>query len=154
MLYVSCTINSSWIQGQSVANHYGYHTALRSVPRASRRSQDVVVAFPSASCQTGCKFQRQKSSVLKCLLHFICLLDFPLFLNTSARNSFALLFPAHCCLLLPGVNIFSTLSFFSPNTVTGEEEQAQAGSSLSVLPLLCRMGKLCFFLLPFFATSC
>lgn len=30
--------------------------------------------------------------------------------------------PIPGCLLLPGVNIFSTLSFFLPNTVTGERE--------------------------------
>lgn len=43
----------------------------------------------------GACFKGKKSSVPKCWLRFVCLLDFHLFLNTSARNSFALLFPAH-----------------------------------------------------------
>lgn len=106
MFYVSCTINSSWIQGQSMANHCGYHTALLSVPQASHSSQDVLVAFPSA--KLGASFKGKRSSVLKCWLHFVYLLDFWFFLNTSARNSFALLFPAHLWLSVIAWCIFST----------------------------------------------
>lgn len=95
-LYVSCTINSSQIQGQAAANHCGPSHSTDGCPTGIPWQPGRASGLPQ--CQPpnwGASFKGKKSSVLKCWLHFVCLLDFLLFLNTSARNSFALLFPAH-----------------------------------------------------------
>lgn len=65
------------------------------IPWASHSSQDVPAASQCQLPNWGARFQGKKSSVLKCWLHSVCLVDFYLFFNTSARNSFALLFPVH-----------------------------------------------------------
>lgn len=100
----------------------GYHTTLPAVPWASHGSQDVLVASPSASCQTGVQVSKAKRAmfwnagyVLSVCWTFIYFLTLQ---QETALLSFPLP-PITGCLLLPGVNIFSTLSFL-PSTVTGE----------------------------------
>lgn len=95
-LYVSCTINSSWIQGRSAADQYGLQHSIAAVPRASHGSWDLPGASLSASCQTGAQVSKAKRAVFWNAGYVLSACwTFHLFFNTSVRNSFALLFPTH-----------------------------------------------------------
>lgn len=121
-LYVSCTINSSQIEGWSAANHCGLSHRTAGCPMGIPQQLGPASGLPL--CQLpdqGASFNGKMSSVPKCWLGFVCLLDFHLFLNTWARSSFAFLSaPITGWLLLPGVNSFSALSLLLPSPVTGE----------------------------------
>lgn len=101
-----------------MANCCGCHTALLYVAQTSHSSQDVPVAKLCA------RFKGKRSLECTEMLVTFCLsigLYFLTFQQETALLCSSL--PITDCLLLPGVNIFSTLSFL-PNTVTGKEEQA------------------------------
>lgn len=93
-LYVSCTINNGRVQGRSAANHCGLSHNTASCPMGIPRQPGCASGLPQCQLPNwGASFKGKKSNVLKCWLRFVCLLDFHLFLNTSARNSFAFLPP-------------------------------------------------------------
>jgi len=85
--------------GRSPAHHRGLSHSTAGSPTGIPRQPGPAGGLPQCQLPNRAASSKgKKSSAPKRCLGLVCLLDFHLFLNTSARNSFALLFPAHCWL--------------------------------------------------------
>lgn len=146
VFYVSCTINSILATGWSAANQYELQHGIAGCPMGIPQQSGCATGV--SQCQLPnwrASFHGKKS---KCWLHFICLLDFHLFFNTSARNSFALLFSAHDWLSTIAWCNHLQHSCLLVSKYSNRERGAVLCGSFSVTWLL---GRFFFFSLPHYA---